>query len=113
MNLLTQIAGLVIWDLPPIGRTALDAARRCWIDQVDDPRQLEEHRVACWQFLDTKNGNSTTIADREDQAVRLVIGLLFEESKEGDAYLAVSFMVERLLCLDVSDSSIVEILDRS
>ena len=80
---------------------------------MDDPRQLEEYRVACWQFLDTKNGNSTTIADREDQAVRLVIGLLFEENRAEDAYLAVKFMVERLLCLEVSESSIAEILDCS
>ena len=36
-------------------------------------------RVAAWNFLEGKHGTSVVVADKEDQAVRLVIGIAWDE----------------------------------
>jgi len=41
--------------------------------------RLDDHRVAVWQYLDDKNGNSTTVADYEDHFLRALICVLWDD----------------------------------
>lgn len=93
MKALTLVVELVADDLPPLGLTALAAARRRWLGPETADTPLLEHRIACWKYLDAKHGNSTTIADREDHALRAVIAVLFEAA-QGDLYEGASFTLE-------------------
>lgn len=52
-------------------------AERVWDSDNPEPAVLERLRVQVWRYLDTKNGNSTTIVDAEDKALRCLIGMLF------------------------------------
>lgn len=47
---------------------------------------VEPVRVSLWEYLDEKNGNSTTIADPEDHAARTALCGMFEEESRQDAH---------------------------
>ncbi len=97
MRTLTACAELICSDLPQLGRSALALARRYWTSDDGVPRVLLEARVQCWEYLDVKNGDSTTIADREDHAMRALICCLYGETQEpGDCFDSVSFFFEML-----------------
>ncbi len=59
------------------------AAERRWLAPVGPLPALAAGRVAAWQFLDAKNGDSTKIEDRIDLAVRALICVLWDEADEG------------------------------
>ena len=53
------------------------AAQKAITGEGDVP--LTPVRVAAWNFLEGKHGTSVVVADKEDQAVRLVIGNAWDE----------------------------------
>ncbi len=71
-------------DLPPVLHPALVAAMERWLGGAGEGPELTEHCVAAWVFNETKNGNSTTIADQTDIAVRALICILWEEALVDD-----------------------------
>src|SRR5690606_36006389 len=75
-----QMASLVPFELRP----ALVGAGQRWYLQSPDGPKLEPWRVASWQFLEAKHGNSTTVIDRVDVAVRGLICVLWDEEPTGD-----------------------------
>ncbi|GAB4062458.1 hypothetical protein GCM10028777_02250 [Angustibacter speluncae] len=70
--------------IPPPLRPALLRGCARWYADVEDADSLESDRVLCWHYLDAKNGNSTTINDATDVAVRVLIGVLWDECDEED-----------------------------
>lgn len=71
-------------EVPPSLRAALVQGCARWLAGARTNGALEEARVECWKFLEAKHGDSTTIADREDIAVRALICVLWDEADEGD-----------------------------
>lgn len=70
-------------EVPHQLRAGLVEACARWF-AVQPTGSLEEARVECWKFLEAKHGNSTTVADREDMAVRALICVLWDEADEGE-----------------------------
>lgn len=96
MRVMTRWIGLARADLPTVGLTALSVAEEHWVKDI--PSDLLESRVACWRYLDAKNGNSTTIGDREDHAMRALICVLFDDEEDlGDRMGFAQAMLEALL----------------
>ena len=62
----------------------LARAEAFWSGEAVDPVTLTEGKQACWQFLERKNGDSTTIGDAEDRWVRGMLCLLDLPSDDGD-----------------------------
>lgn len=83
MWVMTVAAMAMAQDIPLNLRPAMAAAVDRWYAKTADHQSLEPARVACWRFLDTKNGNSTTIDDPVDVAVRTLICVLWDEADEG------------------------------
>jgi hypothetical protein len=116
MKALTAVVGLVATDLPPVGLEGLDAARRRWVEAEVPGTYLLEHRVACWHYLDAKHGDSTTIDDRQDHAVRAVIALLFEWSDVApheSLYETADFTFQMAAALGVRVSAVQPIIEQS
>ena len=83
MWLMSVAAMAMAADIPATLRPAMAAAVSRWYANAVDQPSLEPARVACWRFLDAKNGNSTTIDDRIDVAVRTLICVLWDAANEG------------------------------
>ena len=83
MWLMTVAAMAMAADIPVTLRSAMAAGVSRWYAGDVGQASLESARVACWQFLDAKNGNSTTIDDRVDVAVRTLICVLWDAADEG------------------------------
>jgi len=66
-------------SLPSSLRPGLFVAASQALGIVNETAALQPIRVEAWQFLDTKNGNSTTIADATDRAGRLLIAIAWDE----------------------------------
>ncbi len=78
--------------VPPSLRGGLvDACGRWFADRGAQP--LEGARVAAWQFLRAKNGDSGTVADRTDAVVRCLICVLWDEAHVTGLDLAVEAFV--------------------
>lgn len=73
-------------DLPPVLRPALMAAMERWLVGAGEGPELTNHRVAAWEFTNAKNGNSTSINDTTDIAVRALICILWDEALVDDQY---------------------------
>lgn len=78
-------------DVPTELRPALQAAVGRWYVGTAAVAPWEPFRLACWQHLDDKNGNSTTIADRTDTAVRALICVLGDELSADDYDMTLDF----------------------
>ena len=79
-------------DVPPALRGGLADACARWL--ANQPvGSLEPARVAAWQFLDEKNGSSSTVADATDAVVRALICILWDEAQATDLDLAVEAFV--------------------
>lgn len=98
----TRWVSLVRCLLPPVGLVALDAASRHWLQ--GQPESLEPFRVAVWSYLDTKHGNSTSISDDEDRAMRVLIGCLFNEPDPNN--LDLDWAVDMLSAAGVSEAQL-------
>ena len=70
-------------EVPHSLRAGLVAGCARWFAGMQPERSLTRYRVECWKFLDAKHGNSTTVADREDMAVRALICILWDKPHEG------------------------------
>jgi hypothetical protein len=106
MRVATSWVDLAREHLPPLGLRALSVATSRWVDGrlVD----LEPIRVECWQYLDAKNGNSTTIASDEDRAMRALIGCLYN-AVNLDLYEHVAFIAEMLVGTGVEPAKLVQL----
>lgn len=62
----------------------VDRAARAWRDQPSEDL-LTALRVEIWGYLKAKNGDSTTIADADDRALRAVITALVSDGTRGAA----------------------------
>jgi hypothetical protein len=70
-------------SIPESLRPAVVEAASRWFAGRGEAGSLEPARVACWRFLEAKNGDSTTVADRTHIAVRSLICLLCDQPDEG------------------------------
>ncbi len=82
MAVMTLGAMAMARELPAALRPALAAASTRWYVGSCDGGSLETARIDSWRFLEDKNGDSTTIADRVDLAVRSLICVLWDEAPE-------------------------------
>ena len=72
------LAGYVPEEL----RRAVVAASTRWFLGVSGGEALEPMRAECWHYLDRRHGNSTTVADLTDLAVRGLICVLYNDEPE-------------------------------
>lgn len=72
-------------------------AEHLWATDDPEPDVLERLRVQVWQYLETKNGNSTTIAGAEDRTLRCLVGMLLPFRTEDDVADAVEWSAQ--MCL--------------
>lgn len=77
---------------------------------VEASAELESTRVTAWQFLEGKHGTSGVVADREDQAVRVLISIAWDTPmQQADIDLALEFVAaivsDQPGLLDVLDPS--------
>lgn len=80
LRAVTSFAALAMCSfLPESLRPGLLAAAATAFGSPTDQASLEPIRVATWQFLDERNGNSTTIADATDRAGRLLISIAWDQ----------------------------------
>ncbi len=70
-------------EMPPVAADALEVADRYWRRGLATADELDAARVACWKYLDAKNGNSTTIDGLGDHLTRAVICVLYPPSPDG------------------------------
>ncbi len=75
-----QMSGYIPIEL----RRALFGAVERWYLRSQDAPKLEPWRVRCWQFLEARHGNSSTVADRVDVAVRGLISVLCDDEMSAD-----------------------------
>lgn len=59
------------------------SAEELWSADQPEAATLERLRVQVWEYLDAKNGTSTTIRDTEDRVLRCLIGMLFPFRNRG------------------------------
>jgi hypothetical protein len=104
----TRWVSLVRHLLPPIGLEALDAASRRWLRGHTQP--LEPLRVAVWTFLDAKHGNSTTIADDEDRAMRALLCCLYDEPDPNQLDTTLLFALDMLSATGISETQLREVV---
>ncbi len=69
-------------QLPIELRPAAFAAGTRWLTLEGEHIRLANFRVQAWQFLDRKNGDSTSIHDHVDVAVRALLCTLWDEETE-------------------------------
>ena len=55
-----------------------------WFAPSPVDRPLAGLAAECWSYLEAKNGNSTTVADREDVAVRTLLCVLWDEVPDAE-----------------------------
>ena len=84
MFLMTLGVMAMAGHIPEPLRPAVVEASARWFAALEGPGLLEPARVACWKYLESKNGNSTAISDKTDIAVRGLICVLWDEADEGD-----------------------------
>ncbi len=63
--------------MPTVAVDALAVANRFWRGGEGTDEDLTAARVACWQYLDAKNRDSTTLDGKGDYLTRAVICLLY------------------------------------
>jgi hypothetical protein len=65
----------------PLKVAAIDAGAR-WFAGLGEGESFERARVACWKFLEDRNGSSSVVVDRTDIAVRGLICVLWDQPPE-------------------------------
>jgi len=111
MHALLACLELIREELPAIGRSGLVVAQEYWTGNGRATSDLDDARVGCWQYLDAKNGDSTTIRDREDHAVRALICVLGNKPEQAsDHFDTLVFFFEMLDALDECGSQVDQIL---
>jgi len=85
MFLMVNAAMAMASALPPGLRGALVTASSRWFAEpspVGHP--LAGLAAECWSYLEAKNGNSITVTDREDIAVRTLLCVLWDEAPDAE-----------------------------
>ena len=85
--LMIELGSLVAADesLPDQFRERLKQVNSAWLDGKVNREFLLSIKRECWGILESKHGTSVAIVDREDRAVRAMLGLL---EPSGDAIAA-------------------------
>jgi hypothetical protein len=86
---------LVSFALPQVAASAMDIARRYWIDGSVPLSDLETLRVQCWEYLNERSASTNTIAP-EFCAIRAVICVLYASSQPHDVGDRVYFFNEMM-----------------
>jgi hypothetical protein len=81
MRFMSSCVLLIQPFLPEVGANALSKALNFWNGEDVPASELDSARVACWEFLDAKGG-STSVADKEDAAMRALIWVLYPKPNE-------------------------------
>jgi hypothetical protein len=84
MVVMTVSVMAVAHALPDHLEPALLLACRRWCLLDPEAGPLEPSRIEGWEYLDSKYGNSTTIADPTDRAVRALICVLHDDQPSDD-----------------------------
>jgi hypothetical protein len=85
--LMRGIGGLVAdrGGLPRDLQARLIQVNASWNAGSADDELLRSVKLECWAYLKAKHGNSTTVADQEDRAIRAMLALV---EPAGDAEAA-------------------------
>lgn len=75
---------------------AVVEAWRAWEAASVDAKILEETRVAIWDYLKTKHGDSSTVKDSEDGALRVAIGGLWPVGNRDAAFESAGWIEDML-----------------
>jgi hypothetical protein len=77
-ELMRAIGDLVVdyGNLPPGLHARLAQVNAIWAAGSADEEFLRSVKLECWEFLEDKHGNSTSIVDQEDRAIRAFLCLL-------------------------------------
>jgi hypothetical protein len=62
--------------LPPELHSRLIEVNAAWEEGNADKELLMSVKLECWAYLQAKSGNSTTVADKEDRAIRAMLCLV-------------------------------------
>jgi hypothetical protein len=84
MFLMTLSVMAMARHIPEPLRPGLVEASARWFAGLEGIGSLQPARVACWKYLEAKNGNSTSVTDKTDVAVRGLICVLWDHADEGD-----------------------------
>lgn len=71
-------------EIPESLQSAFMSATQRWYAGQSTLGSLQSASVACWEYLEAKNGSSTEINDRSDIAVRALICVLWDEEPDDD-----------------------------
>jgi hypothetical protein len=83
-------------NLPPAIAAKIHEVHAGWAAGVVQEDFLLQVKRECWAFLQAKHGNSVTIQDREDRAVRAALSLL-DPSGDEEAADGVADWVDQML----------------
>lgn len=87
MDVMVTVALAMGSALPRELRGVLVAASSRWFGgRRDEGVRLALLAQDCWSFLEAKHGNSTTVVDREDVAVRTLLCVLWDEAPESEEF---------------------------
>lgn len=76
MRLLCRYLVSVNTLLPTVGQESLKIAQSYWFQKDATLEQMDEARIQCWQYLDSK-GSGITMSDEVDTAMRAVLCVLY------------------------------------
>jgi len=79
LAILLEVLALACYVPVELRRAVVDACRR-WYVGLAEGESLEPMRVECWNYLQHRNGDSTTVADQTDLVVRGLICVLYDEA---------------------------------
>jgi hypothetical protein len=96
--LMSEIGALVAsyGYLPEPLQARLEQVNMTWSTGVVDPDFLRSVKLESWEFLEAKHGNSSSVVDREDRAVRAMLCLLEPAGDAGAASDTSSWVDEML-----------------
>lgn len=80
---MTKCLDMIRKQCPEVGVRGIQVATGYWIDGNRHAEELEEARVACWNYLDS-GSNSVSIVEKKVCSVRAVICVLYPELQQHD-----------------------------
>lgn len=99
---------LVKNHLPDVGREAVEIAKKYWLGAKENPDELENARVKCWNYLDEQNA-STNTQEKQYCALRAVICILYAEPPSDDISELIEFFLEMVVAVEENIDSVRDI----
>ena len=60
VRLMIECLRVIPFQLPPVGSSGIEIARRYWTDHSVPKPDLERARVECWNYLDERSASTNT-----------------------------------------------------